>query len=90
MIDRIERIFLDTNIYILGAADSECDEAKILAWLGFRQQISTSIEVILSQELTEQILRVAKRIRGKDWGSELLASKSLCKNLYQLRNGVKV
>jgi predicted nucleic acid-binding protein len=62
----IDRIFLDTNVYIIGAADSESYEAKILNWLGFDESQSAKVEVIISEELIEQILRVSKRLRNKD------------------------
>jgi len=32
-----------------------------------------SYEIIISEPLIEQILRVAKRLRHKDWGGELLS-----------------
>lgn len=68
----LDRVFLDTNVYTLGAADSESNEAQILDWLGFDESQSNSVEVIVSQDLTEQISRVAKRLKNKDWGSQLL------------------
>ena len=65
-------VFLDTNIYIIGADDPESDECQILKWLGFGQESNTSVEVIASEELFEQILRVGKRLQNKDWAGELL------------------
>ncbi len=69
-------IFLDTNVYIVGAAIDESPEAKILNWVGFGADptdIERRVEVILSDALIEQITRVARRIRGKDWSGEILA-----------------
>ena len=73
------RIFLDTNIYILGADDRESNEGRILTWLGFQQNIGGSNEVIVSQALIDEVTRVAKRLRNKDWSGELLGK--ICSNL---------
>lgn len=62
-------IFLDTNIYILGALDLDSDESKILSLL---ENIDRQPKVIFSQELIDQILRVGKRLQNKDWSSGLL------------------
>ncbi len=67
------RVFLDTNIYIIGASLSDSPEAVILHWAGFYGQAKTEVEVTVSDVLFEQILRVAKRIQGKDWGGEIVA-----------------
>ena len=72
MVDFLTRIFLDTNIYILGADNSQSDEGLILTRLGFRQKLSDADEVIVSPELIDQVARVAKRIRNKDWSGELI------------------
>lgn len=66
------RIFLDTNIYIVGAIDDQSDECRILEWLGFWQKSATGFKVIVSGELLNQVARVAKRIRNKDWSGELI------------------
>lgn len=65
-------VFLDTNVYILGAADTHSPEASILQWAGFGQHAASMPEVVVSSELFEQISRVARRLRHKDWGSEIL------------------
>ncbi len=67
------RIFLDTNIYILGAILPDSFEAAILEWLGFFDPRETGAEVIVSDALFQQILRVARRVQNKDLGGELLA-----------------
>lgn len=66
------RIFLDTNIYIVGAAKTNSDESRVLEWLGFWQKAQIDFEVIISQELLDQVSRVAKRLRNKDWSGELI------------------
>ena len=66
------RIFLDTNVFIIGAALPESPEAQILRWTGFGMAQPGPVEVVVSQELFEQILRVGRRLRGKDWGSEIV------------------
>ncbi|MFN9866695.1 MAG: hypothetical protein ACK568_06355 [Pseudanabaena sp.] len=63
-----ERIFLDTNIYIIGTQAPESDEGKILQAIGYNggeNKIITST-IILSPELIDQIRRVAKYLWGKD------------------------
>jgi predicted nucleic acid-binding protein len=72
MPNQLSRIFLDTNIYIVGAADNQSYEGLILEWLGFWQQNASGVEVVISQELLEQIARVAKRLQNKDWAGELI------------------
>ncbi|MBC6478699.1 MAG: hypothetical protein GDA56_13950 [Hormoscilla sp. GM7CHS1pb] len=63
----MQRIFLDTNIYILGQLNPASNEEAILKKIGFYDsQQQSSIQVIISQELSEQILRVCKRIQNKD------------------------
>jgi predicted nucleic acid-binding protein len=66
-------IFLDTNIFILGALDLESDESKILSILESDKNGDQQTKVIVSQELIDQILRVGKRLQNKDWSSGLLA-----------------
>jgi len=58
-------IFLDTNVYIIGAAMAESPEAKILDWAGFAGLRRSSVEIVVSNVLFEQIIRVAKRIGEK-------------------------
>jgi predicted nucleic acid-binding protein len=76
MKSRPQRVFFDTNIYIIGAATEDTPEAQILDWAGFggdeaaREQ---RVEVILSEALVEQITHVARRLRHKDWAGEILA-----------------
>ena len=67
------RIFLDTNVYIVGVADTESVEWKILQWLGFDGSQPPQAEVVISAELIAQILRVAKRSRSKDWAGSIVS-----------------
>ncbi|MEE3717441.1 hypothetical protein V2H45_11825 [Tumidithrix elongata RA019] len=68
------RIFLDTNIYIIGVADSLSSEWEILLWAGFDKKRTNSVKVVVSEELFDQILRVSKRLKNKDWGSQIVAN----------------
>jgi len=65
-------VFFDTNVYVIGAADVDSPEARILRWAGFGQHKSKLPEIVVSGDLFEQISRVAKRLHHKDWGSEIL------------------
>jgi len=67
------RIFLDTNVYIVGVANPTSAEWKILQWLGFESRRSEAAEVVISAEVIEQILRVAKRLKNKDWAGSVVA-----------------
>ncbi|QYX34289.1 hypothetical protein K2F26_18745 [Sphaerospermopsis torques-reginae ITEP-024] len=71
MHDIPQRLFLDTNIYIIGVANQNSYERKILESVGFLEP--SSVGIIISEELLEQILRVSKRLYGKDWGSQIIA-----------------
>ena len=57
----MRRIFLDTNIYIIGQLKPLSPQERILTWLGYyTSNNQSSIKVIISQELINQILRVGK------------------------------
>lgn len=66
------RVFLDTNVFIIGAAYEEGVEAKILRWLGYGEDNASSVELVVSQDLFHQILRVGKRLKNKDWGAQIV------------------
>jgi len=68
------RIFLDTNVYVVGAADPTSSEGRILQWAGWESDTPGPVEVIISDELLDQVGRVGRRVRGKDWGSQLIAA----------------
>ncbi|TVQ65139.1 MAG: hypothetical protein EA366_00330 [Spirulina sp. DLM2.Bin59] len=63
-----QRIFLDTNIYILGIQIPESDEAKILEAIGYNGEPLKLIttKIIISPELVDQIRRVSKYLWQKD------------------------
>ena len=66
------RLFLDTNVYIIGAGDPNSPEAAILQWIRDCTN-SPSIQVIISSILLSEISRVAIRLRHKDWAGELIS-----------------
>jgi len=66
------RLFLDTNVFIIGAALPGSVEAGILRWIGYGQPEPGPVSVVISAELVEQILRVGRRLKGKDWGSQII------------------
>ncbi|MBD2777757.1 PIN domain-containing protein [Iningainema tapete] len=65
-------IFLDTNVYLIGAVDLDSAEGQILQMLGWEFQGDYRCEVVISEELIDQISRVAKRLKNKDWGGEII------------------
>jgi predicted nucleic acid-binding protein len=67
------RLFLDTNVYLIGESNPDSQEAQILEWIGYREGKPSTLEVVVSDELFRQISRVSRRLRGKDWGGEILA-----------------
>ena len=67
------RIFLDTNVYIVGVAKSAIAEWNILQWLGFESRRLDAAEVAISAETIAQILRVGKRLKNKDWAGSIVA-----------------
>ena len=66
------KIFLDTNVYIIGYLQSESPERFILEWVGLYGN-QPQAKIIVSQELIDQILRVGKRLQNKDWAAKLVA-----------------
>jgi predicted nucleic acid-binding protein len=75
MAKQVWRIFLDTNIYIVGSIDDTSPEAEILRYIGYSENPAggIDIEVVVSEDLFDEIRRVAKRLRNKDWAGEILA-----------------
>ncbi|MGV2387430.1 MAG UNVERIFIED_CONTAM: hypothetical protein LVR29_01045 [Microcystis novacekii LVE1205-3] len=67
-----ELIFLDTNVYLIGAVELESPEGLILQWLGWEAPNDNPVVVIISEELIDQIIRVAKRLKNKDWSGEII------------------
>ncbi|MGD1856147.1 MAG: hypothetical protein ACFB2W_18045 [Leptolyngbyaceae cyanobacterium] len=68
----LDRVFLDTNVYIVGVANQESVEWQILQWLGFDGSQRALVDVVISTELIEQILRVGKRLQNKDWARNII------------------
>ena len=68
-----QRIFLDTNVYIIGAADSTSAEFRVLKWVGFAEHRPDAPEVVVSEELFQQIRRVGRRLDSKEWAGQILA-----------------
>jgi predicted nucleic acid-binding protein len=67
-----ERVFLDTNVFVIGAAFPESSERAILSWAGYGKDEQGPVEIIVSEELFEQIRRVSKRVGSKDWAGQIL------------------
>jgi predicted nucleic acid-binding protein len=67
-----QRIFLDTNVFIIGVALAGTPEAAILDWAGFGPPRKADVVILASDALFQQIARVARRLRGKDWGGEII------------------
>ena len=65
-------VFLDTNVYIVGAAVPGSPESQILVWAGWDQVEPRLVEIVFSVELLNQIARVARRVRNKDWAGEII------------------
>ena len=59
------RVLIDTNVYVIAALDLarnfESAEVKVI-----KAAINQKFRVIITKEIQEQILRVAKRVGGKD------------------------
>lgn len=66
------RVFLDTNVYIVGAAFQDSPEAALLDWTGFGSQSGADVVILVSDALFQQISRVAQRLRHKDWAGEII------------------
>jgi predicted nucleic acid-binding protein len=67
-----KRIFLDTNVYIVGSAQLPSSEKAILEWAGFGQPQPNNVTILISDIVVKQILRVARRVQNKDWGGEII------------------
>jgi len=81
----LRRIFLDTNIFIIGDADKESQESIILEAFGYRSKSpSFRSEVIFSDELIDQIRRVSKYLYGKQQAGQILANLWRWLNIYYI------
>jgi predicted nucleic acid-binding protein len=65
-------IFFDTNVYLIGAVELDSVEGQILKWLGWETRANDGVEVVISEELIDQISKVAKRLKNKDWAGEII------------------
>ncbi|MEB3310131.1 MAG: PIN domain-containing protein [Snowella sp.] len=65
------KLFLDTNVYIIGQQIPDSPEDKILQWISY-YGTKANTQTIISQELINQILRVGKRLQGKDWAAKII------------------
>lgn len=61
------RVILDTNVAVVSALDRNSVERQVLNWLADQPEVV----LLMSEELTAQILRVGRRIGGKDWAGWL-------------------
>ena len=72
MKDHPRRLFLDTNVFIVGAAFADSHEAAILEWAGYGSRRGADVVILVSDALFQQISRVAQRLRHKDWAGEII------------------
>ncbi len=71
----LQRIFLDTNIFILGDADKQSPESIILEAFGYRgKPPQLTAEIIFSNELIDQIRRVSKYLYGKQQAGQVIGN----------------
>jgi predicted nucleic acid-binding protein len=81
----LRRIFLDTNIFIIGDADKQSLESSILEALGYRNKPKIlNSDVILSEELIDQIRRVSKYLYGKNQAGAIISNIWQWLNIYYL------
>ena len=80
---KLNRIFLDTNIFIVGDADKTSVQSFILEALGYRGKPKLILaEIIFSDELIDQIRRVGKYLYGKDKAGEIISNIWRWLNIY--------
>jgi len=83
--ETLQRIFLDTNIFIVGDADKQSLESLVLEALGYRNKPTIlNSEIIVSEELIDQIRRVSKYLYGKDQAGAIIANIWQWLNIYYL------
>jgi hypothetical protein len=79
----LQRIFLDTNIYILGDANKHSPESQILEACGYRGKTPRlTAEIIFSDELIDQIRRVSKYLYGKQQAGQIIGNLWRWLNIY--------
>lgn len=69
----LQRVFLDTNIYIIGAVDPNSPAGRVLHWVGYGSRSPDELEIIVSEALFREIRRVARRLQNKDWAGLILS-----------------
>ena len=62
------RVLLDTNVFIIGLLELDSPEGELLHKLAE----TPNVILIFSNDLEEQIRRVGKRLKNKDWVGQLL------------------
>ena len=80
----LQRLCLDTNIYVLGVQQPDSEEYQILSAIGFYDHEKRQIEaeIILSAELIDQIRRVVKYLSNKDDAGSVLGRIWANLNIY--------
>ena len=67
------KTFVDTNVYIIGELFPSSPEEKLLENLGLNGSTPLiNTQILIAQELINQVLRVGKRVKNKDWASQLV------------------
>lgn len=64
----LQRLCLDTNVYIIGIQEVDSPENQILKAIGYfdKKDSKIKVEIILSHEVIDQIRRVGKYLWNKD------------------------
>ncbi|MBI5651578.1 MAG: hypothetical protein HZC40_14215 [Chloroflexi bacterium] len=63
------RVLLDTNIFLIGFTDDISAENRVIDYLMAHRARTI---LLLSDEMCDQLVRTAKRVRDKDWAGLLL------------------
>ena len=66
------RLFLDTNVIIIGFAKPDSPQHELLRWLGCFGAGVPQAQLITSPILQLEIRRVARRLHHKDWAGQIL------------------
>lgn len=63
---KVKKVVVDTNIFIIGFLDFVSGKESVDADI-IRAMLKREFILVLSKELEEQIARVGKRVKDKDW-----------------------
>jgi len=63
---KVKKVVVDTNIFIIGFLDFVSGKKSVDADI-IRAMLKRGFILVLSKELEEQIARVGKRVKDKDW-----------------------